>query len=145
MYKIVKRIFFVLKREAANNRVTKGLSAFQKIWGAKSILKSSFCVECPRLERRVFGLTFKNPVGLAAGFDKNAEFVEELSHLGFGFIEIGTVTPKPQSGNDRPRMFRLVDDEALINRMGFNNQGVDVAAGRLKALKNKNRDRKSGV
>jgi len=135
----VKPFFFALEPEAAHNRVTKGLSAFQKIWGAKSILKSSFCVESPRLERRVFGLTFKNPVGLAAGFDKNAEFVEELSHLGFGFIEIGTVTPKPQPGNERPRMFRLVDDEALINRMGFNNQGVDVAAGRLKALKNKNR------
>lgn len=135
----MKPFFFAMEPEAAHNRVTKGLSAFQKIWGAKSILRSSFCVESPRLERKVFGLTFKNPVGLAAGFDKNAEFVEELSHLGFGFIEIGTVTPKPQPGNERPRMFRLVDDEALINRMGFNNQGVDVAAGRLKALKNKNR------
>src|SRR5699024_3184580 len=75
---------------------------------------------------------------LAAGFDKNAEFVEELSYLGFGFIEIGTVTPKPQSGNEKPRMFRLVEDEALINRMGFNNRGVDVAVGRLKNLKNEN-------
>lgn len=125
--------------EVAHHRVTDGLSFFQKIWGAKSLLKSSYVLEDSRLEREVFGLTFKNPVGLAAGFDKNAEFVEELSYLGFGFIEIGTVTPKPQEGNEKPRMFRLVEDEALINRMGFNNRGVEVAAGRLKSLKNKNR------
>jgi len=124
--------------EAAHHRVTGGLSFFQKIWGAKSLLKSSYVLEDPRLEREVFGLKFKNPVGLAAGFDKNAEFVEELSYLGFGFIEIGTVTPKPQSGNEKPRMFRLLEDEALINRMGFNNRGVDVAVGRLKSLKNEN-------
>jgi len=86
----------------------------------------------------VFGLKFKNPVGLAAGFDKNAEYIEEMSNFGFGFIEIGTVTPRPQPGNDKPRMFRLIPDEALINRMGFNNQGADVAAGRLKHLKNRN-------
>jgi len=82
-------------------------------------------------------LKFKNPVGLAAGFDKNAEYIEDMANLGFGFIEIGTVTPKPQPGNDKPRMFRLVADDAIINRMGFNNQGADVAAGRLKHLKNK--------
>ncbi|HCN83835.1 MAG TPA: dihydroorotate dehydrogenase (quinone), partial [Sphingobacteriaceae bacterium] len=76
-----------------------------------------------------------NPVGLAAGFDKNAEWVEELGNLGFGFIETGTVTPLPQPGNDRPRMFRLPDDAALINRMGFNNQGVDVVADRLRRVK----------
>ena len=83
----------------------------------------------------MFGLKFKNPVGLAAGFDKNAEFVEELGNLGFGFVEIGTVTPLPQSGNDKPRMFRLPPDAALINRMGFNNQGVEVAAHRLSKAK----------
>lgn len=127
-----------MEPELAHHRVTGGLSFFQKIWGAKPLLKSSYVLEDPRLEREVFGLKFKNPVGLAAGFDKNAEFVEELSYLGFGFIEIGTVTPKPQSGNEKPRMFRLVEDEALINRMGFNNRGVDVAAARLKSLKNKN-------
>ena len=77
-------------------------------------------------------------MGLAAGFDKNADYIEEMAKLGFGFIEIGTVTPKPQPGNDKPRMFRLIQDEALINRMGFNNQGADVAAGRLKHLKDKN-------
>jgi dihydroorotate dehydrogenase len=94
-------------------------------------------VEDPRLEREVFGLKFKNPVGLAAGFDKNAEYITDMTNLGFGFIEIGTVTPKPQPGNDKPRMFRLVSDEALINRMGFNNQGADVAATRLKNLKDR--------
>jgi len=82
-------------------------------------------------------LKFKNPVGLAAGFDKNAEYIADMTNLGFGFIEIGTVTPKPQPGNDKPRMFRLVPDEALINRMGFNNQGADVAATRLKNLKDR--------
>ena len=96
-----------------------------------------YTVEDPRLNREVFGLTFKNPVGLAAGFDKNAEYIEDMMGLGFGFIEIGTVTPRPQPGNDKPRMFRLVADEALINRMGFNNQGADVAAGRLQKLKDR--------
>ncbi len=76
-------------------------------------------------------------MGLAAGFDKNAEYIADMTNLGFGFIEIGTVTPKPQPGNDKPRMFRLVPDEALINRMGFNNQGADVAATRLKNLKDR--------
>lgn len=124
-----------MEPEAAHHRVTHGLSFFNKIWGMKSIIKSMYCYEHPSLEREVFGIRFKNPVGLAAGFDKNAEYVDELSRLGFGFIEIGTVTPKPQPGNEQPRMFRLVEDEALINRMGFNNQGADVAAGRLKFLK----------
>lgn len=124
--------------EKAHHTVTNGLRNFSKIWGAKSLLKSLYTVEDPRLEREVFGLKFKNPVGLAAGFDKNAEYIEHMANFGFGFIEIGTVTPKPQPGNDKPRMFRLVNDEALINRMGFNNQGADVAAGRLKHLKNRN-------
>ena len=123
--------------EKAHHTVTNGLRNFTKVWGAKSILKSLYSVEDVRLEREVFGLKFKNPVGLAAGFDKNAEYIEEMANFGFGFIEIGTVTPKPQPGNDKPRMFRLVNDEALINRMGFNNQGADVAAGRLKHLKNR--------
>jgi dihydroorotate dehydrogenase len=83
------------------------------------------------------GLKFKNPIGLAAGFDKNASMVEDLAEFGFGFIEIGTVTPLPQPGNEKPRMFRLPSDDALINRMGFNNQGVDVAADRLKRINKK--------
>lgn len=137
MYKLIKPIFFTLDPETAHHRVTAGLRTFTKIWGGKSVLKSLYTVNDSRLEREVFGLTFKNPVGLAAGFDKNAEYIEEMAGLGFGFIEIGTVTPRPQPGNDKPRMFRLLEDEALINRMGFNNQGADVAAGRLKRLKDR--------
>lgn len=138
MYKIVKPLFFTMDAETAHHTVTGGLKTFHKIWGAKSLLKQRFCVEDPLLERNVFGLTFKNPVGLAAGFDKNAEFVDEFASLGFGFIEIGTVTPRPQAGNEKPRMFRLPKDGALINRMGFNNQGVDVAAMRLKYFTKRN-------
>ncbi|MCT1526777.1 quinone-dependent dihydroorotate dehydrogenase [Sphingobacterium hotanense] len=138
MYKLVKPLFFQMNPEQAHHNVTSGLKFFTKIWGTDALLKSLYTVEDPRLQTTVFGLTFKNPVGLAAGFDKNADYIEQMSKLGFGFIEIGTVTPKPQPGNDKPRMFRLVNDEALINRMGFNNQGADVAAGRLKHLKEKN-------
>lgn len=123
--------------EKAHHTVTGGLNTFLKIWGAKSIVKSIYSHNDPRLEREIFGLKFKNPVGLAAGFDKNAEYIADMAKFGFGFIEIGTVTPKPQPGNDKPRMFRLVEDSALINRMGFNNQGADVAAGRLKHLKDR--------
>lgn len=121
--------------ESAHHTVTGGLQTFTKIWGAKSLLKSIYSVEDKRLEREVLGLKFKNPVGLAAGFDKNGEYIDQMVNFGFGFIEIGTVTPKPQPGNDKPRMFRLIPDAALINRMGFNNQGADVAAGRLRHLK----------
>lgn len=132
MYKLVKPLFFSLDPETAHYTVTGGLKRFLKIWGSKKLMKASFGYENPALERTVFGVNFKNPVGLAAGFDKNAEFTQEMASLGFGFIEIGTVTPRPQPGNDKPRMFRLTKDSALINRMGFNNQGVDVAALRLK-------------
>lgn len=95
-------------------------------------LETFFSVPDARLQRTAFGLTFKNGVGLGAGFDKNASYLRELQTLGFGFVEIGTVTPKPQAGNDKPRLFRLVKDKALINRMGFNNEGVDVLVERLK-------------
>ncbi|TCU31777.1 quinone-dependent dihydroorotate dehydrogenase [Rhizobium azibense] len=91
----------------------------------------------PRLVQTVAGLTFENPLGMAAGYDKNAEVPEALLKLGFGFTEIGTVTPKPQSGNPRPRIFRLVDDEAVINRLGFNNEGHDAAFRRLSAIRGK--------
>src|SRR5690606_13408313 len=89
----------------------------------------------PGLEKKVFGITFPNPVGLAAGLDKNGILINEFDSLGFGFIEIGTLTPKPQPGNPKPRLFRLKADEAIINRMGFNNEGVDVAIQRLKKKK----------
>lgn len=94
-------------------------------------------VEHPSLHRTVFGIDFPNPVGLAAGLDKGAEVIDEMGRVGFGFVEIGTITPKPQPGNDLPRLFRLVKDEALINRMGFNNVGAEVAAQRLKRRKSK--------
>ncbi len=103
-----------------------------KIPGLASVFKTLYQVEHPKLEREVFGIKFKNPVGLAAGFDKDARLIDELSNLGFGFIEIGTLTPKGQSGNDKPRLFRLIDDSAIINRMGFNNGGVEEAVERLK-------------
>lgn len=94
-----------------------------------------YTVKDPSLSRTLFGITFKNPVGLAAGFDKDAKLIDELACFGFGFIEIGTLTPKPQPGNDKPRLFRLPEDQALINRMGFNNGGIDAAA--LRVMKKK--------
>ena len=100
-----------------------------------SLFKSLYLVEDKKLERQLFGLTFKNPVGLAAGFDKDAKLYNELSNFGFGFIEIGTLTPKPQEGNPKKRLFRLKEDEAIINRMGFNNGGVVEAVERLKSNK----------
>lgn len=90
-----------------------------------------------KLAKEVFGIKFSNPVGLAAGFDKNGYNIDELASFGFGFVEVGTVTPKPQDGNPKPRIFRLLKDEAIINRMGFNNEGVDALVERLKKLKNR--------
>jgi dihydroorotate dehydrogenase len=100
--------------------------------GMSALLKKQFSVESAVLEKELFGIKFKNPVGLAAGFDKDAKLIDELALLGFGFIEIGTLTPKPQAGNEKPRLFRLPKDQALINRMGFNNEGVHAAVKRLK-------------
>jgi dihydroorotate dehydrogenase len=101
-----------------------------------SVYKSIYNFEDKKLETKVFNVLFKNPVGLAAGFDKNAEYYKDMSQLGFGFIEIGTVTPKPQDGNPKKRLFRLKDDQALINRMGFNNKGIDVVVENLKSKGN---------
>ncbi|MGK6352714.1 quinone-dependent dihydroorotate dehydrogenase [Parapedobacter sp. DT-150] len=137
MYKLIKPLLFSLDPESAHHTVSSGLRTFCKLWGSKRLLEAIYGYDHPKLAREVFGLKFKNPIGLAAGFDKNAECVAEMAALGFGFIEIGTVTPRPQPGNDKPRLFRLVSDEALINRMGFNNQGVDVAAARLRQLKHR--------
>jgi len=106
-----------------------------KVPGMKLIWKSLYVVEDKRLEREVFGLKFKNPVGLAAGFDKNASMYNDLAYCGFGFIEIGTITPKGQPGNDKPRLFRVKADEGIINRMGFNNDGVAEAIKNLKDKK----------
>jgi dihydroorotate dehydrogenase len=102
-----------------------------KIPLVRQLFEQRFTVKDPKLIRNLFGLTFRNPVGLAAGFDKDAKLVDEMHALGFGFVEIGTLTPRPQSGNPKPRLFRLPDDHSLINRMGFNNEGVEKAIQRL--------------
>ena len=137
MYKqIIRPLLFQFDPEAVHHFSFSSLKLIHKLPGVSSLLKKKFVLDDPRLEREVFGLKFKNPVGLAAGFDKNAELYKELSNLGFGFIEIGTVTPKPQDGNPKKRLFRLKQDSAIINRMGFNNKGVDEAVKRLKKNKN---------
>lgn len=135
MYQFLKPIFFQFNPEKIHHFVTGTLQRAQKVWGLPKIIKAGFRYDDKSLEREVFGLKFKNPVGLAAGFDKNGEYIEELANFGFGFIEVGTVTPLPQPGNDKPRMFRLPKDEAIINRMGFNNKGVDVLARKLESVK----------
>jgi dihydroorotate dehydrogenase len=135
MYKLLKPVFFQFDPEKAHYFVTGSLRNIQRMWGIPKLIQSTFKFENKSLEREVFGLKFKNPVGLAAGFDKNGEYIEELANFGFGFIEVGTVTPLPQPGNEKPRMFRLQNDEAIINRMGFNNKGVDVLAKKLESVK----------
>ncbi len=133
MYKrIVLPILFRFDAETIHHTVTTVLKLALSIPGVSTLCQKLYVVNDPRLARTVFGLTFPNPVGMAAGFDKNAELVSELSDLGFGFVEIGTVTPRPQPGNPRPRLFRLKADGGLINRMGFNNKGVSVATAKLR-------------
>ncbi|WBL26454.1 quinone-dependent dihydroorotate dehydrogenase [Zunongwangia sp. HGR-M22] len=133
MYKsLIRPILFKYDPEAIHHFAFNSIRNLNRIPGVASILKSKFSNNDPRLEREVFGLKFKNPVGLAAGFDKDAKLYKELSNLGFGFIEVGTVTPKPQPGNEKKRMFRLKADQAIINRMGFNNGGVEEMVQRLK-------------
>jgi dihydroorotate dehydrogenase len=132
LYNLVKKILFQYDAETVHYKVMRWLSKTYNLGFGRRYLESNFCLNHPSLERNVFGLHFKNPVGLAAGFDKDAMYIDELACLGFGFIEIGTLTPKPQDGNDKPRLFRFPEDAAIINRMGFNNQGVDAAALRLK-------------
>ena len=120
MYDILRPLLFKLDAETAHRATLYALGVAQRSNFAHWIAKPP-----ADLPTKVFGITFPNPVGLAAGLDKNAEHLDALDALGFGFIEVGTVTPKPQSGNDRPRLFRLPRHEAIINRMGFNNDGVD--------------------
>lgn len=137
MYKsLIRPILFSFDPEKIHHFSFRFLKISQKIPFVSSILRAQFQIQDKRLETEVFGLKFPNPVGLAAGFDKDAKLYKELSNFGFGFIEIGTVTPKPQPGNDLPRLFRLPKDKALINRMGFNNQGAWEAAKRLRKNKN---------
>jgi dihydroorotate dehydrogenase len=132
MYPIVKSFLFLFDPEKAHHISINLLHFLLKIPGVKWVWRKRFSLHDKRLERRVFGINFPNPVGLAAGFDKNATLFNDLKHVGFGFIEIGTVTPKPQDGNEKPRLFRLKKDHAIINRMGFNNDGVDAIVSRLK-------------
>ena len=133
MYRLlIKPIFFLLPAERAHYTAMKMLQFAHRVPGGRALLKMLFSPAKRNLKRTLFGLQFDNPVGLAAGFDKDARWVDELSSLGFGFIEIGTLTPKAQPGNDKPRLFRLPKDEALINRMGFNNGGAAAAAERLR-------------
>ncbi|AMQ00109.1 Dihydroorotate dehydrogenase [Pedobacter cryoconitis] len=140
MYRLIKPLFFKFDPEKVHYFVVQRLKWFHEHFPlGKTIIRSSFDIHVKGLEREVFGIKFRNPVGLAAGFDKNGEYIEALSDLGFGFIEVGTVTPLPQPGNDQPRMFRLTEDEAIINRMGFNNKGVDTLAERLRVLKLKDK------
>ncbi len=135
MYKFLKPLLFLFPPEKAHKITIRLLDFIFKIPGGRSIIRMLFNFHDPRLEKEVFGIRFKNPVGLAAGFDKNAELMDHFSNLGFGFIEIGTLTPKGQPGNPQPRLFRLPQDGALINRMGFNNDGIEVAVERLKRKK----------
>ncbi len=136
MYKsLLKPLLFLKKPEAAHHLTFDLTKLTFNLPVVQSALKANFRLDDPLLERKVFGLKFKNPVGLAAGFDKDAKLIDEMAMLGFGFIEIGTLTPKPQEGNPQPRLFRLPQDEALINRMGFNNGGVLEAVERLKKRK----------
>ncbi|WP_281335942.1 quinone-dependent dihydroorotate dehydrogenase [Flavobacterium eburneipallidum] len=136
MYKLIIRpILFCFDPEKVHYFTFSLIRNLSKIPGVSSIFKSLYVVNDSRLETEVFGLKFKNPVGLAAGFDKNASLFNELSDLGFGFVEIGTLTPVGQDGNPKKRLFRLKEDSAIINRMGFNNGGVQEAVERLKKNK----------
>ncbi len=135
MYKLLKPFLFSVNPESAHHFTFSMLKLGKFVPGFSLFFKKSSINLNPALSKTILGLKFRNPVGLAAGLDKDAIAFNQLGDLGFGFIEIGTVTPKPQPGNDKPRLFRLVKNEALINRMGFNNHGVVEAA---KKLRNRN-------
>ncbi|MCB0459405.1 MAG: quinone-dependent dihydroorotate dehydrogenase [Flavobacteriaceae bacterium] len=132
MYKLIRKILFLFDAERVHHFTFSMLKFGFKLPFVPSIVRNQFVVNDKKLERNLFGLTFMNPVGLAAGFDKNGVLFDELSNYGFGFIEVGTVTPKPQLGNPKKRLFRLKKDKGIINRMGFNNDGVEVLAKRLR-------------
>ncbi|MBW2937596.1 quinone-dependent dihydroorotate dehydrogenase [Aureisphaera sp. CAU 1614] len=135
MYKFLLRPFLFLFDPEAVHHFTFKLIRLSHSIGLGGVFRNCYNVKNKKLERELFGLTFPNPVGLAAGFDKDAKLYKELSNFGFGFIEIGTVTPKPQDGNPKKRLFRLKSDSAIINRMGFNNGGVAAAVEKLKKNK----------
>jgi len=136
MYKkIILPVLFLIDPEKVHNIIFSSIKILFKFPLVKFLVSKFYIIDDSRLEKSLFGIKFKNPVGLAAGFDKNAQLYEELTSFGFGFIEIGTVTPKPQSGNPKKRLFRLVEDSAIINRMGFNNVGVEEVVKNLKKNK----------
>lgn len=136
MYKAFLRpLLFLFDPEKVHYFTFSMVRFLSKIPLLPSLFRGLYLVKDKRLEKELFGLTFKNPVGLAAGFDKDAKLYNELSNFGFGFIEIGTITPKPQEGNPKKRLFRLKEDSAIINRMGFNNGGIEEAVERLKKNK----------
>lgn len=135
MYKLLRSFFFLFNAEKAHYLAADLLKFTLKVPCFKFLTNNLFSCNDKSLQKEVFGIKFKNPVGLAAGFDKNASFYNDFSHLGFGFIEIGTITPLPQDGNPKPRLFRLKSDEAIINRMGFNNGGIEMAIQNLKKKK----------
>lgn len=131
MYKFIRFFLFLIDPEEIHGFTFGFIRFVHKIPGVRSLISAIYRVESPKLRRNVFGIDFPNPVGLAAGFDKNAQLFDEFYSFGFGAVEIGTVTPLPQPGNEKKRLFRLPADKALINRMGFNNMGADVAARKL--------------
>lgn len=131
IYSLLREILFCFPPEEVHYFSMDLLRAGCSLSPVRSLIESGFCYKGKDLQKTVFGLDFSNPVGLGAGFDKNARYLNELAALGFGFVEIGTVTPKGQPGNEKPRLFRLPADKALINRMGFNNDGVDMVKKRL--------------
>lgn len=138
MYKLFIRPFlFLFDPESVHHFTFRMIRLTAKIPGVRFFRKKLYRVNDKNLSRNLFGLTFNNPVGIAAGFDKNAILLDELEDFGFGFIEIGTVTPKPQDGNPKPRLFRLKKDNAIINRMGFNNDGATQISKRLQTKKTK--------
>ncbi len=131
----IRPLLFKFDPEKVHHFTFSMLQLGFKLPGVAAMVRKKFCIADKSLEREVFGIKFKSPVGLAAGFDKNAVLYNELSNFGFGFIEIGTVTPKAQEGNPKKRLFRLIDDQGIINRMGFNNEGVEAAIVQLKKNK----------
>src|SRR6266705_1591774 len=130
LYRAVRPLLFALDPETAHRLSLKSLDCLRRL-GAGSFLAAA----APRMPARVMGLEFPNPVGLAAGLDKDGEHIDGLGALGFGFLEIGTVTPRPQPGNPRPRLFRLPEVKGIINRMGFNNHGVDTLVNNVRAAR----------
>jgi dihydroorotate dehydrogenase len=137
MYKLFRFLLFQFDAERVHYFVVGMLRWIHQFYPTRFIFRACFVKKHPQLSVRLFGLEFENPVGLAAGFDKNAAYIDPLADCGFGFIEIGTITPQPQPGNDTPRLFRLKKDEAILNRMGFNNDGVESAIAKLKNRTNK--------